>query len=374
MVRRPRMEVNLEVHRVMKVRILVMMLLAAAPFGTASANCGGDCGDDGEVTVDELVLGVNIALGTTPLSQCASFDTSNDNEVTVDELVGAVNNALNGCPYTGQFYGSVTMDAGQSGKVNLAVQADGSATGTLKISDGGSATFFGDGGSAGLIATVLVSGTVDLDAGTFSLTGTYNDVAVTISGTLPSSLGGTGSLTVQIGSAVYSSTITTGDGSPTPTPTATRTATATPTPTLPLPTATNTQPLPTPTRTTPAATPTPNIVPPGIYAYMIGTWSGRAINEPTHVNKAARIKVEVRGNQVYIVDLNHNVFASGDIPMSVTPAAPQVIYSNRTIPGNKLESVQLTLTPANTLAGIYSTTTMAYPPTLDAVALELSKE
>ncbi|MBI4517528.1 MAG: fibronectin type III domain-containing protein [Deltaproteobacteria bacterium] len=59
--------------------------------------CTGDCGSDNEVTVEELVQGVNIALGYAPLADCPVFDTNNDAEVTVEELVAGVNHALNGC-------------------------------------------------------------------------------------------------------------------------------------------------------------------------------------------------------------------------------------------------------------------------------------
>jgi hypothetical protein len=60
--------------------------------------CVGDCDEKGRVTVDELVVGVNIALGNALLSQCDQFDKDRNGRVTVDELVTAVNNALNGCP------------------------------------------------------------------------------------------------------------------------------------------------------------------------------------------------------------------------------------------------------------------------------------
>jgi poly(3-hydroxybutyrate) depolymerase/6-phosphogluconolactonase (cycloisomerase 2 family) len=59
--------------------------------------CVGDCDWNTQVTVDELVLGVNIALGTTPLSACEMFDNEGDGAVTVDNLVRGVNNALTGC-------------------------------------------------------------------------------------------------------------------------------------------------------------------------------------------------------------------------------------------------------------------------------------
>ncbi|MBI1815781.1 MAG: hypothetical protein HYR72_12450 [Deltaproteobacteria bacterium] len=59
--------------------------------------CVGDCGDDGEVTVEELIIGVNIALGTAPLDLCPQFDSDDSGDVTVEELVQGVNNALGTC-------------------------------------------------------------------------------------------------------------------------------------------------------------------------------------------------------------------------------------------------------------------------------------
>lgn len=59
--------------------------------------CAGDCNDDGVVTVDELIVGVSIALGTVPAAQCAAMDTSGEGQVTVDELIAAVTMALVGC-------------------------------------------------------------------------------------------------------------------------------------------------------------------------------------------------------------------------------------------------------------------------------------
>jgi len=47
--------------------------------------------------VDEILLGVNIALGNSPLSRCGNFAVNGDESVTVDEIIAAVNAALNGC-------------------------------------------------------------------------------------------------------------------------------------------------------------------------------------------------------------------------------------------------------------------------------------
>jgi hypothetical protein len=64
--------------------------------GTAPT-CVGDCNADGEVTVDEILSLVNIALGEAAVSQCEAGDGNDDGEITVDEILTAVNNALQGC-------------------------------------------------------------------------------------------------------------------------------------------------------------------------------------------------------------------------------------------------------------------------------------
>jgi len=69
-------------------------VLAAA---LQSRACGGDCDGDGAVTVNELLIGVNIALGAQPIAQCPSFDSNGDGDVTLDELIQATLRALNGC-------------------------------------------------------------------------------------------------------------------------------------------------------------------------------------------------------------------------------------------------------------------------------------
>ncbi|MBI1816797.1 MAG: SMP-30/gluconolactonase/LRE family protein [Deltaproteobacteria bacterium] len=63
-----------------------------------TTRCVGDCDGGHTVTVEELVKGVNIALGIAPLTDCDAFDANNDSEVTVEELVTAVSSALNECP------------------------------------------------------------------------------------------------------------------------------------------------------------------------------------------------------------------------------------------------------------------------------------
>jgi hypothetical protein len=66
--------------------IQAVSLLALAPV---AAICVGDCSGDGQVTVDELIVGINIGLGEAPVEACAAIDLGGDGEVTVDEIVGA---------------------------------------------------------------------------------------------------------------------------------------------------------------------------------------------------------------------------------------------------------------------------------------------
>ncbi len=62
--------------------------------GIASLPTVGDCGGTGEVTVNELVLMVNVALDQLPLTKCAAGDGNHDGAITVNEIVAGVNNAL----------------------------------------------------------------------------------------------------------------------------------------------------------------------------------------------------------------------------------------------------------------------------------------
>ena len=67
------------------------------PTGPTTASCVGDCNDDGSVGIDELVRGVNIALGDSAATSCAALDADGSGSVTIEELLRAVNAALSGC-------------------------------------------------------------------------------------------------------------------------------------------------------------------------------------------------------------------------------------------------------------------------------------
>lgn len=202
----------------------ISLLIFTASRGLAV--CGGDCSADGEVTIDELVLGVNIALGTDSSASCRAMDSNNDSEVTIDELVAAVSNALSGCPsLVGSYSGSVQLDGSQHGELTLAATVSGQISGTLTI-------------RAGLsrflpaltlpTAALALSGTYNVANGTFTVTGQFLDTqgashTIDIGGALPGS-SNTSPFTLQVDGQTYIGNLSR-DSSVAPTPTATATPT-----------------------------------------------------------------------------------------------------------------------------------------------------
>jgi hypothetical protein len=77
--------------------LCALAVLATLAGRATAAPCIGDCSGDGAITVDEIVTGVNVALGVSPMSACPPFDIDASGTLTVDELVSAVDGALRGC-------------------------------------------------------------------------------------------------------------------------------------------------------------------------------------------------------------------------------------------------------------------------------------
>jgi hypothetical protein len=71
-------------------------LVSTAPARAGA--CVGDCGGDGRVTIDEVVLGVGIAADPQLLSRCPAFEVVPDGSITVDELILGLRSAFVGCP------------------------------------------------------------------------------------------------------------------------------------------------------------------------------------------------------------------------------------------------------------------------------------
>ena len=68
----------------------------ASPTGSPGA-CTGDCDGNGQVTVDELITIVRIALGQGLVADCIDADANDDGPLGIDEIVAAVGRALDGC-------------------------------------------------------------------------------------------------------------------------------------------------------------------------------------------------------------------------------------------------------------------------------------
>jgi len=179
---------------------VIAALLVVLAIGPAHAACPGDCSGNGEATINELILGVNIALGSAAASACSAMDANNDGDVTINELISAVNSVLNGCTTSGlagAYAGAVTFDATHDGVINLTATDNGQATGTMVVGDTS-----GGGSGAALSFTfpiggtsVSLSGTYDTATGGFEVSGSFTDpggrtVPVTISGDLPGPTGG----------------------------------------------------------------------------------------------------------------------------------------------------------------------------------------
>ena len=50
------------------------------------------------MAVNELVLGVSVALGTSGADVCLAMDGNTDGQVAISELITAVASLLDGCP------------------------------------------------------------------------------------------------------------------------------------------------------------------------------------------------------------------------------------------------------------------------------------
>ena len=73
---------------------LLVLLCGSAQAGQV---CVGDCNGDQSVAINELILGVNIALNVVATTQCPQLDVNADGRVAINELIAAVTRALQGC-------------------------------------------------------------------------------------------------------------------------------------------------------------------------------------------------------------------------------------------------------------------------------------
>jgi len=132
--------------------LVVAMLCTAERAGQAQSfsGCLGDCNADGSVTINEIIVLVNMALGNG--GNCAAGLPAGDTP-DITGIVQAVNNALNGCTSAG----FTTMSFQQQTVSGPDVPAPVTLNGTLDVSSGGGLTgqlavTYGTGGAATVVA------------------------------------------------------------------------------------------------------------------------------------------------------------------------------------------------------------------------------
>jgi hypothetical protein len=85
--------------------VALSLTLGLTPRTARADVCTGDCDGSGDVTVNEIIILVNMALGTqTQLSACPHglpADITDPSQVDVSLIIKAVNAALSGCPAPG---------------------------------------------------------------------------------------------------------------------------------------------------------------------------------------------------------------------------------------------------------------------------------
>lgn len=84
-----------ERRRAATLTFLLAILLMSTPL--RAQTCIGDCNQNGDVTIGELITIVNIALGSADLAACVAGDVNQDGAITVNEIIQAVRAALDGC-------------------------------------------------------------------------------------------------------------------------------------------------------------------------------------------------------------------------------------------------------------------------------------
>src|SRR4051794_33399318 len=85
-------------RRVLLACVLVVgLLVLRSSAARAQGECVGDCDGGGAVLINELIVGVNIALGRQDVSVCPSFDCQSTGTVQINCLIQGVNNAFHGC-------------------------------------------------------------------------------------------------------------------------------------------------------------------------------------------------------------------------------------------------------------------------------------
>ncbi len=77
--------------------IATIAVLAQLTARAQPLPCPCDCNNDGGVSVNEVIIAVNIALNRVGTSSCSAADSDADGRVAIGEIIAGVNAALRGC-------------------------------------------------------------------------------------------------------------------------------------------------------------------------------------------------------------------------------------------------------------------------------------
>jgi len=77
---------------------ILVSVVVSPGVAQAPARCVGDCNNDGEVTVDDLLRMVAVGLGQASGFDCPAADANADRRITPDEILRSVGTALTACP------------------------------------------------------------------------------------------------------------------------------------------------------------------------------------------------------------------------------------------------------------------------------------
>lgn len=119
--------------RVSLLSFLLLHLIFLPPAHAVIMACAGDCDANGEVTVNEIVTLVAIALGNATGASCRNGERDDDGAVTVDEIVAAIGSALRGCSLPSRAAAFAAQKYRTQGPTQIRSLADVNGDGLLDI-------------------------------------------------------------------------------------------------------------------------------------------------------------------------------------------------------------------------------------------------
>lgn len=125
-------------------RVAVAALVFATPPAVLAHRCTGDCDASDTVSINELVIGVRIALGQLPLDVCPQFDADFDNRVSINELQVAINNYFSYCGHGSPPTPTYTRTATRTPTAEASPDVEPSPNGAATASATASATAISD--------------------------------------------------------------------------------------------------------------------------------------------------------------------------------------------------------------------------------------